>query len=486
MIPELQKIDYKNVFHYFEEISKIPRGSGDNQRISDYLVEFAKEHNLPFIQDDFLNVIITREATPGYEDCAPVIVQGHMDMVCEKTPESTHDFTTDGLELIVEEDWLHANNTTLGGDDGIAVAYGLALLADPDLKSPKLEVVITTDEETGMFGAKGLDTSVLTAKYLINVDSEEEDSVLTSCAGGLTGTASLPIHRIEAEGVLVNLSVSGLKGGHSGCEIQNHRTNANKLLGRFLFDLRNTVDYCLVSVEGGSKDNVITKEAYAELVIAKDAIKAFEDEVSRIAKIYQLELKSSEPELKAATVIKEEGTAEVLDPISFEKFLFLLMNAPYGVQSMSADIEGLVETSLNLGILKVEDTEATYCFSIRSSISSAKHALSDRLEYLANFLGADYTVRGEYPAWEFRKESKLRDLYCKVYHEVTDKEIRVEAIHAGLECGLFFEKFDDCDMISIGPNMSGIHTPTEKLNIPSTIRVYKMVEKTLERMKELQ
>ncbi len=485
MIPELQKQDYKNVFYYFEEISKIPRGSGDNQRISDYLVEFAKKNGLSYRQDELLNVVITRDATPGYENCPSVIIQGHMDMVCEKTPTSTHDFTTDGLELIVEGDWLRANNTTLGGDDGIAVAYGLALLSDPELKSPRLEVVITTDEETGLYGAKGLDTSTLAAKYMINVDSENDDTVLTSCAGGLTGTTTLPIQRTTVTGTKVNVLLTGLRGGHSGIEIGHNRSNANKLLGRLLFDLRNTIDFDLIGMEGGSKDNVITRMANAELVIDASDLDTFKEEILRIEAMYQKEFMASEPNLRIELTVSEEDSYEVLSKLSFEKMLFLLVHAPYGVQAMSASIEGLVESSLNLGIFKVGEEEVTYCFSVRSSVSSAKHAISDKLEYLSAFLGADYVVRGEYPAWEYRADSKLRDLYSRIYKDMTGNNIKIEAIHAGLECGLFYEKISDIDIISVGPNMSGIHTAQEKLCISSSIFVYKVIERVLEEMKQL-
>lgn len=486
MLDELQKLDYKNIFYYFEEISKIPRGSGDNQRISDYLVAFAKEQGLNYIQDELLNVIITKEASQGYENCPAVIIQGHMDMVCEKTPTSTHDFSKDGLELIVEGDWLHANNTTLGGDDGIAVAYALALLSDKELKSPKLEVVITTDEETGMYGAKGLDTSVFTGKYLINVDSENDDSVLTSCAGGLTGTTTLPITRTPVMGVKVNVELTGLRGGHSGVEIGNNRSNANKLLGRFLFDLRDSLDFDLITMAGGSKDNVITRSSNADIVISEGELETLKAEIERLTAVYQKEFMASEPDLRVVVTVGEEGSYEVLGKGSFEKMLFILIQAPYGVQAMSASIPGLVETSLNLGIFKVEDDFVTYCFSIRSSISSAKHAISDKLKYLSEFLGADYVVRGEYPAWEYRADSKLRDLYSSTYTELVGNEIKIEAIHAGLECGLFYERLSDVDIISVGPNMSGIHTAQEKLSISSSVRVYQIIERVLKDMITIQ
>lgn len=475
----LKDQDYKNIFHYFEEISSVPRCSGDNQRISDYLVNFAKEHNLEYIQDETLNVIIKREATKGYESCPAVIIQGHMDMVCEKTSDTDHDFSKDGLTLMVDGEYLHADRTTLGGDDGIALAYGLALLSDEAYQGPKLEVLITTDEETGMYGAKALDPSHLTGKYMINVDSEDEDAVLTSCAGGLTGTTTLDIKRNTVEGLRVRVELTGLIGGHSGADIHKHRFNATKLLGRLLFDLRNTVDLDLITMYGGNKDNVIPREAHAEVVISKENEEIFVENINKLYAVYKNELKSSEPSLEVKVDVTEEGSYSVLDKISFEKMLFILIHTPNGVQTMSADIEGLVESSLNLGIFRVEEEVVHFYFSVRSSIASLKHCISDKLEYISTFLGADYEVRGEYPGWEFRKESPLRDIYCKVYKEEVGKEVKVEAIHAGLECGLISEKLPDLDIISVGPNMSGIHTVEEKLSIPSSIRLFKVIEKVL-------
>ena len=475
----LKDQDYKNIFYYFEEISSVPRGSGDNQRISDYLVNFAKKHNLEYIQDEALNVIIKREASKGYENCPAVILQGHMDMVCEKTSDTNHDFKKDGLTLLVEGEFLTADRTTLGGDDGIAVAYGLALLSDKNYQGPKLEVLITTDEETGMYGAKALDPAHLTGKYMINVDSEDEDAVLTSCAGGLTGKTTLNIKRSSVDGLRVRLELTGLIGGHSGADIHKNRYNATKLLGRLLFDLRNTVSIDLITMYGGNKDNVIPREAHAEVVIAKENEEVFLENIEKLSAIYKNELKSCEPSFEIKVDVTEHGSYSVLDPISLEKMLFILIHTPNGVQSMSADIKGLVESSLNLGVFHVDEEEVQFFFSIRSSINSIKHFISDKLDYISTFLGAEYVIRGEYPGWEYKKESLLRDLYCKVYKEEIGKEVKVEAIHAGLECGLISEKLPDLDIISVGPNMSGIHTVEEKLSIPSSIRLFKVIEKVL-------
>lgn len=480
MDKHLEQMDYKGIFRYFSEISKIPRGSGNEEEISEYLVSFAKSRNLEYNRDSANNVIIIKEATPGYENEPAIMLQGHMDMVCEKSKESTHDFLKDGIKLVVDGDFLHADGTTLGADNGIAVAYILALLSDENLKHPRIEAVITTDEEVGMNGAKALDLSSLKAEYMINLDSEEEGYLLASCAGGLTGTCTLPIKRVPEKGKKIKISIGGLKGGHSGIDIVNNRTNANKLLARLLFDLRENHSYSVLHMEGGYKDNVIPREAFAELVIDPENYKQIRDNITEIMEIYKKELRSSEPDLEYTIKELEEGEYQVLHPVSFEKLLFLMIQIPYGVQVMSSDIEGLVESSLNLGIFRLEDEQALICNSVRSSKSSHKKYISDRLNYLVSFLGGEYIVRSEYPAWEFKKDSKLREHLQKHYKEMYGKEMKVEAIHAGLECGLIAEKMPGIDIVSIGPDMSRVHTVEEKLSISSTIRVYQFLEKIIE------
>jgi dipeptidase D len=473
-------MDYKGIFKYFSEISKIPRGSGNEEEISEYLVRFAKSHGLEYNKDLANNVIIIKEASPGYEYEPAIMLQGHMDMVCEKEKDSTHDFLKDGIKLLVDGDFLHADGTTLGADNGIALAYILALLSDETLKHPRIEAVITTDEEVGMNGAKALDLSALKAQYMINLDSEEEGYLLASCAGGLTGTCTLPLKRVSEEGKKIRISIGGLKGGHSGMDIVNNRTNANKLLARLLFDLREKVSFALLHMEGGNKDNVIPREAFAELVIEAEMYQQFSQKIDEIMQVYKKELRSSEPDLEYSLNDLGDGEYKVLHPVSFEKLLFLMIQIPYGVQVMSSDIEGLVESSLNLGIFRLEDEQAVICNSVRSSKSSYKKYISDRLKYLVNFLGGEYIVRSEYPAWEFNKESKLRDHLQRLYKEMYGKEMKVEAIHAGLECGLIAEKMPGIDIVSIGPDMSRVHTIEERLSISSTIRVYKFLERVIE------
>ncbi len=480
MDKHLEQMDYKGIFRYFSEISKIPRGSGNEGEISEYLVDFAKARGLEYNKDTANNVIIIKEAATGYENQPAIMLQGHMDMVCEKLKDSTHDFLKDEIKLIVDGDLLKADGTTLGADNGIAVAYILALLSDDNLKHPRIEAVITTDEEVGMNGAKELDLSALKAEYMINLDSEEEGYLLASCAGGLTGTCTLPLKRVTESGKKIKVSIGGLKGGHSGIDIVHNRTNANKLLARLLFDLREKSSYGVLHMEGGYKDNVIPREAFAELVIPSQEYGKLCDNIAEMMAVYKKELESSEPELEYSVEDMGEGQYEPVHPVSFEKLLFLLVQIPYGVQVMSSDIEGLVESSLNLGIFRLEEEQAVVCSSVRSSKSSYKHYVSDRLKYMADFLGGEYILRAEYPAWEFRKESKLREHMQKHHKEMYGKEMKVEAIHAGLECGLIAEKMPGIDIVSIGPDMSRVHTIDEEVSISSTVRVYKFLEKVIE------
>ncbi len=486
MNKNLEQIDYKGIFKHFSAISKIPRGSGNEKEVSDYLVSFAKENNLEHYQDEANNVIMIKAATPGYENEPAIILQGHMDMVCEKLKEHTHDFLKDEISLILEGDYLHADGTTLGADDGVAVAYIMSLLTDETLEHPRLEAIITTDEEVGMHGAKALDLSKLQGKYMINIDSEEEGYILCSCAGGLTGTSTIPIKRVSGYGKKVKVSLMGMLGGHSGIDIVNHRANATKLLGRLLFDLRELTSFGLVHMQGGFKDNVIPREAYAELLIVsedanelQEGFNNLKNHVANIMKNYKEEYSASEPDLAYEVEDMGEDTFDVMHPASFEKMIFMLINMPNGVQVMSSHIDGLVESSLNMGIFKTEADRVELFTSVRSSLSNYKYFLSNRLNYLTSFLGGDYVVRWEYPAWEYKKDSKLRDHCQKWYRNLYQKDMKVEAIHAGLECGLIAEKIPGIDIVSIGPDITAVHTVEEKMSVSSTIRVYQFLEKII-------
>lgn len=479
----LENCEPKKVFYYFEEICKIPHGSGNTKEISDYLVGFAKEHNLKYIQDELNNVVIYKPATPGYENAPTVILQGHMDMVCEKRPDVQHDFARDGLNLAVENGFVSACGTTLGGDDGIAVAYGLALLDSDDIAHPALEVLITVDEEIGLLGAVGFDCSVLNGKRLINLDSEEEGSLWISCAGGLSGNSHIPVRRIEAEGERLRVKICGLTGGHSGAEIHKKRANANILMGRFLYELKKKADYELLSMEGGQADNVITKEAFAEILITAEDLPAVKEYAVLCQTKLREEYAGSDENITIEVTENGSGKANVLHPTSREKVLFYLMQVPFGVQKMSGTIDGLVETSTNLGVLKLTEEEFFASSSVRSSVEAARDAISNKIEYLTEFLGGEYEILGAYPAWEYRKDSPLREKMVEVYREMYGTDPNIVAIHAGLECGLFYKKIEGLDCISLGPNMKDIHTPEEVLDIASTKRVWEYLVKTLEALK---
>lgn len=483
-IEELIKtVDYKDVLFYFAEISRVPRGSGHNGKISTYLVEFAKSHGLRYVKDAFENVIIYKPASPGYEGHTGVVLQGHMDMVCVAGEGVSHDFLNEPLSLFVDGDFIGARGTTLGGDDGIAVAYGLALLADETAKHPALEVVITTDEETGMYGAKGLDASLISGRYMINADSEDEGVALVSCAGGLRATGKLMLVREEALGKVLSFRIFGLLGGHSGAEIHKYRTNAIYLMARLLFDLKKEQEFMLLNMEGGEKDNAIPASAQVSLLIPPDKEEEAVQAVSRLFEVYRRELCGGEPGMEfiffkedTGKWMRGDGKYAALCPETFGKFLFLLMQAPDGVQKMSHEIEGLVESSLNLGILSMSDKETVFHFSVRSCVGSYKYFLRDKLCDLFCFAGAHCEADSDYPAWEYRKDSVLREKFTEVFSQFYGRKPQIKAIHAGLECGLICEKIPDMDIVSIGPDMRDIHTPKERLCVSSALRVYRFLE----------
>lgn len=473
----------ERVFYYFEELAGIPHGSGNTRQISDWLTEFAREHHLEWEQDASGNVIIRKPASAGYENAPMVILQGHCDMVCEKTPGSAHDFARDGLKLGVDGDDIYAEETTLGGDDGIAVAYMMAILEDDTLAHPALEAVVTVDEEIGLLGAAAMDTSVLKGKMLLNLDSEEEGILTVSCAGGMTSVMELPVGRDEVSGVWYQVEISGLQGGHSGAEIHKNRANANILMGRLLHGLDLRMDFALAELEGGNKDNAIPRSCVAQIVIGSDGEETLYGYLETMQENFRKEYAGSEKEISVTARKTGSGAVPVLNPVSMQKALFFLMNLPDGVQKMSAQIPGLVETSLNLGILKLHPAVLEAVSGVRSSVGSAKDALGEKLEYLTEFLGGEYHAQGGYPAWEYQADTPLQKLAVSTYEELFHKTPKVEAIHAGLECGLFYEKIPGLDSISFGPDMKHIHTTEERLSISSTERTYRYLRKLLENIR---
>lgn len=479
----LSGIEPAAVFGYFEEICGIPHGSGNTKQISDYCVRFAKEHGFQYIQDNSNNVIIFKDGTPGYEESAPVIIQGHLDMVCEKTPDCPIDFEKDGLALRVDDGIISAEGTTLGGDDGIAVAFGLAILAADDIPHPPLEVVLTVDEEIGMFGAADLDCTPLKARMMLNLDSEEEGTLLVSCAGGTSATCHLPVEYGEADGIEATLKIDGLTGGHSGVEIDKGRANANQLLGRVLNELDKTVPYALVSVTGGLKDNAIPREAVAKLVLAPEDISATGTLVEGCGKILADEYRSADADISLTISFGKEGQFRVMDSSSRKRTVAALVNLPGGIQRMSMDIPGLVQTSLNMGILKTTEKEVIMSFAVRSSVGTEKEEVVSRLMNLMEILGGTVECTGDYPAWEYKRDSRLRDLMIQIFEQQYGHRPAVEAIHAGLECGLFAGKLPELDCVSFGPEMKDIHTTNESMNIASVSRTWNYVLEILRCLK---
>ncbi len=467
------------VFSYFEEICSIPHGSRNTKLISDYLVKFAQDHDLRYIQDEANNVILFGDGTCGMEDHAPVILQGHMDMVCEKDSDCPIDMTREGLDVTHDGVSVFAKGSTLGGDDGIALAYAMALLADENIPHPPLEVIITVDEEIGMLGADVIDLSMLKGRTLINLDSEDEGIFTVSCAGGATATISLNGERRAVYGPCIRLSVDGLQGGHSGAEIHKNRANANKVMGEFMSRIQKLMPLCLTSFVGGSKDNAIPRSCQATLVAMGIGL----ERINSIAQELQEEVRAqyNEPEATVQAFDVDALGGNSLSTEATAKVIGLLCAVPNGIQAMSEDMPGLVQTSLNLGIAKLGD-RFSISFSVRSSVNSEKQELLGKLKAIADLFEGTYTCMGEYPAWEYRKDSPLRDTMVKVYTRMFGKEPQVLAIHAGLECGLLGEKLPGLDCVSVGPQMHDIHTSREKLEIASAERTWNFLLEVLKAM----
>ena len=478
----LEDLDPQEVFHYFEELTQIPRCSGDEKQVSDYLVAFAAQRKLEVFQDKALNVIVKKPGTAGYEDSPAVIIQGHMDMVCEKSTGSRHDFSKDPLRLKIEGDLVQADGTTLGADNGIAIAFGLAVLDSADLPHPPLELLVTTSEETGMNGAHALKADHLTGKTLLNIDAEEEGVLFVSCAGGVDIVCEFDTRWEKAASGTLLIEVSGLKGGHSGLEIVQQRANAIKLLGRLLDAAREAGEFGIAALSGGSKSNAIPRKAQATVAAEAPVLKKIESIVDRLSKDLKAESTAVDPDISVVAASHDKVTRQ-LDGASTKKLIDFLMVAPNGVQSMSTDLEGLVESSLNLGVLEQSGESIKMTVSVRSCVDSIREDLTRRVETLAGLVDATSARTGDYPAWQYEPDSKIRDLCVSVYKEVSGREARVQAIHAGLECGLLREKLPQTDMISFGPDLRGVHTPDEQLSISSVANTWAFLTAVLARSK---
>ena len=475
----LDQIEPKAVFSFCEQLCAIPRGSGNTKAVSDWLADFAGARGLWYAQDAANNVVIKKPASPGYEAAAPVILQGHIDMVCERAPDCEKDMTREGLDLVVDGDAVYARGTTLGGDDGAAVAMMLAVLDDGALAHPPLEAVFTADEEIGLLGAAALDAGLLQGKRLINLDSETEGVFTVSCAGGARANCRVPVTREPFAGATLRLTVEGLRGGHSGVEIDKGRANANKLLGRALYALRSRGELRLCGVCGGMADNAIPTRAEAVFVCGEGAARTAAEEIARV---FAAEYRVTDPDIR----VRCAPCASALAPMSArstEDVVAFLLCAPNGVCAMSAEIGGLVQTSLNLGILNTRKDAVEASFSVRSSVDSQKRMLLDTLRCLTERLGGGMDTAGDYPGWAYRADSPLRELMARVFTEQHGYPPKIEAIHAGLECGLFAGKIEGLDCVSIGPDMEAVHTPDERLHIASTRRIWELLTETLRQMK---
>ena len=477
----LETLNSARVFYYFTEICKIPHISYHEKALSDYCVRFAEAHNLVYEQDHMGNLLIIKEAIAGYENEPAVMIQGHLDMVGDKLPSLNIDLEKEAVTLRKEGDFIYANGTTLGGDNGVAVAYALAILESDTIAHPRLEVVLTVCEEVGLLGASAMDLSSCQARKLINVDSEIEGILTAGCAGGRRALCHIPLERISCDNanndkLLYSLTLTGLLGGHSGTEINKGRANANTLMGRILLYLNNQLPYGLLSLDGGVKENVIPNTASAQIIVEKETCSVLETCLNRLQKIFSDEYAGSDPDVRIeATHESMDISANPLQALtddSLHKVITALILAPCGVQSMSADLPELVETSLNLGVITMTDHELQLRFSLRSSVTTAKEFLSDKIAHLASYLGGTTEFAGDYPAWSYNRISPLRDICSKIYEEMYGEKPQIDIIHAGLECGILSSKIEGLDCISFGPNLYDIHSPNEHMSISSVDRVW--------------
>lgn len=483
---KIENVKFDRIFYHFEQISKIPRGSGNEKAISDYLLDFGKSLGLECIQDAALNIIIKKPASIGYENAPAVIIQGHMDMVCEKNSDKEHDFEKDPINLVVKGDYIYADRTTLGADDGIAVAYAMTLLEDNTIEHPAIEVLLTTDEEAGMSGAMALQPHYINGKIVLNLDSEEEGKLLVSCAGGIRTKSILPIEWIDKKNdtIAYNLVIRGLKGGHSGMEIHLGRGNSNKLMGRLLKSIDKELDFNLVSLNGGSKNNAIPRESSSIITISQKDERKLLDIKRKVCEELKNEFSKKDPNLRVHLLEVEESIDKVFSDDSTKKAVDLLYMYPNGVNTVSSEIQGLTESSTNLGVVTTLENSIEYDSAARSSVSSLKDEIVTRSKCITEILGGKLVTESSYPEWPYKTDSKIREVCKDVYERMYEKTPEIVAIHAGVECGLFKEKLgNDVDMISFGPDIIDIHTPNEHISISSVERCYEYLLEVLKEIK---
>ena len=480
---DVSKLAPQEVFRYFKEISDVPRSSSHNEKISAYLVNFAKEHELEYYQDESGNVIIWKDGTPGYENSDMVMIQGHMDIVAEKTEDSTHDFQNDPLELVIDGDFLTANKTTLGADDGAAIAMGLALLDSTDIPHPPLEFIATVDEEIGMLGAYALDGSKIRSRKVINIDSEEEGIITVGCAGAVDIFTSFPADKKLVNGVKYKYVVDGLLAGHSGLDIHQERANAGQIVARLFLDAREKAELNIVSINGGRATNVILGKVEGEVIVATSDVKAFEESIVASTEEIKAEYRTSDPGITVSIEAVGEASEEAVDTVCQDNFFKFLVACPTGAEHYSVELKGLVETSHSIGVVKLEDGRLITKSMSRSSVNSRNRLLARKIGIIAEALGAEVEHGSSYGAWEFNNKSDLLDVCINAYKEQYGEEPVVSAMHAGIECGIWAEKVGKVDAVSIGPDMTGVHSVNEELSIPSTERTWQYLKLILSHCK---
>ena len=477
----LSGLEPKAVFEYFEKLCAVPHGSGNTKRISDLCVGFAKELGLKWRQDEANNVVVWKDASPGCESAPAVILQGHIDMVCVKTEDCAKDMAEEGLDLRTDGEWVWADKTSLGGDNGVAVAMILAILADDSLPHPPLEAVFTVDEEVGLEGAFALDCSDLKGRKLVNLDSEEEGVFTVSCAGGVRVDCFLPGAGAPLGGEKgYELCLEGLLGGHSGAEIHKGRASANQVMGRVLYSaMERFPGLRLSDIRGGKFDNVICSRNHARAAVPAERAEEFEAFIREFDAALKNEYAGCDGGI---TLICRPAALEgALSREATENILRTLLAVPQGVQAMNVDFPGLVQTSLNMGVMELREDGLYFGVSVRSCIATQKEMMVQRLKAILELGGGSFTLRGNYPGWQYNRASALREEVLAAYQSVCGKQGAIEATHGGLECGLFVEKLPGLDAVSFGPELHDVHSVKERLNVASTRRVYEVTRELLRR-----
>ncbi|MBC7363913.1 MAG: aminoacyl-histidine dipeptidase [Candidatus Aminicenantes bacterium] len=482
MNEQLSSLKPQNLWKHFSKILSLPHCSGHEKALAEHIINLAKSWNLEWQKDKAGNVVVRRPASPGYENAPGVVLQAHLDMVCEKNSDVPHDFSRDPIQAYVDGEWVKARGTTLGADNGIGVAACLAVLEDKTLIHGPLECLFTVDEETGLTGAFNLGKNMLHGHYLLNLDSEDEGTFIIGCAGGADSEITLPLERKKKKAKdLILVKISGLKGGHSGLDINLGRGNALKLLARLLAQALEKFKFELVSFNGGSKRNAIPREAWATLAISASQQKNLTRFIKKAFASVKFEYKVTEPNLN----LEIKKSSEAGFPLSVEaqeKLLNLILALPHGVMSMHPEIPGLVETSSNLAIVNTAEKEAKIICNTRSSIISALEAVRLLIRAASKLAGAKVVQPEGYPAWTPNLQSPLLQKMIKIYQDLFQKEPEVKAVHAGLECGIIGEKYSGLDMISFGPTIRYPHSPDEQVNIPSVEKFWTFLVETLSKL----